>query len=337
MIIKLKNYDYGYISIKYELFWQSNVIDYFQMEANEGEAQPTREFVTNGAVSSIVDEIKKFESDIIILDLKEIASADKVFHQFVEMEKTVLLINVSEKLCSIIKSEFGNNNVWEKWYEENALVLSSKAHMLESISKESLIAECSDIYTTKLVETLLSEDIYLDLNKYNESSNVYLSKYINLKKIYAKPDMLNFCLYGLYRYILKHNNEFDSFVCTSNNGAVLATVLGAIFRKKVLYLLNLGPKVIIKEKDLWKKIERHNKYFYVYDVLCLGTELKILNVILNMHRAELVGGIGIGRVLPLERYSQDISYEALVDITKYKSDFKYSITLYDDKGDTNEF
>lgn len=331
MIIKLKNDGYGYISMKYELFWQSNVIDYFQMEANEGEAQPTREFVTNSAVIAILDEIKNSDSDIIIIDLEEIASADKVFHYFVEIDKAVLLINISEKLRSIINSEFGGNNIWEKWYGENTLVLSCKTQMLQSIDKESFINECSTIYTTKLVEILLAKDIYLDLNKYNESSNVYLSNYVNVKKIYAKPDMLNFCLYGLYRYILKHNNEFDGFVCTSNNGAVLATVLGAIFRKKVLYLLNLGPKVIIKEKDLWKKIEKHNKYFYVYDVLCLGTELKILNVILNMHRAELVGGIGIGRVLPLERYSQDIKYEALVDITKFKSDFKYSVSLYNEK------
>jgi hypothetical protein len=326
--MNLKNFGYGFISMKYELFWRSNVVDYFQMEVNEGEAQPTREFITDKTVVNIVEEIKTYDSEIVIIDLDDIASADKVFHYFTELNKIIVLINVSPKLRSIIISEC--NDIWSEWIDNtDTLVLSSKLKILETVKYYDMICDCNNAYTTKIVDALLSNDIYIDMNKYNESSNVYLSNYINIKKIYAKPDMLNFCLYGLYRYIMKYNSEFDCFVCTSNNGAVLASVLGAIFRKKVLYLLNLGPKIIINEKDLWRKIEKNKKYFYVYDILCLGTELKILNVVLNMHRAELVGGMGIGRVLPMERYSINKNYEALVDINKFRTEFNYSISLYD--------
>lgn len=327
MLINLEKLNYGYISMKYELFWQSNFVDYFQMETNEGEAQPTREFVTNKTVVNILNEIQEDYSQIVVIDMIDIASADKVFHNFNELDKVIVLINVSSKLRSIIFSECDDQ--WNEWYDEYTLVPQTKLGALNGIIHEDIIRESNNAYTKKILEALLSEDVYIDVNKYNESSNVYLSKYINIKKIYAKPDMLNYCLYGLYRYVMKHNDEFECFVCTSNNGAVLATVLGAIFRKKVLYLLNLGPKIIINEKDLWRKIEKNKKYLYVYDILCLGTELKILNVVLNMHRAELIGGIGIGRVLPIERYSQSVNYDALVDINTYREDFNYDISLYE--------
>jgi hypothetical protein len=114
----------------------------------------------------------------------------------------------------------------------------------------------------------------------------------------------------------------------SNNGAIIANVLSYIFGKEVLYLMNLGPKIALSNKDLKSKIKKDGRYLYICDFICLGNELKTLDMLLKINGARLVYAMGIAQLLPSDRYGNaNCEVDSLVKLQDYKEMFDYRIAL----------
>lgn len=115
----------------------------------------------------------------------------------------------------------------------------------------------------------------------------------------------------------------------SNNGAILANILADIFDKPVLYLLNLGPKIAIKDNEIRSEIKKGNRYIYIYDFLCLGNEYKLLDMLLKINGAKLVNGMGIAQLLPADRYGTGSETpKSIICLRDYPDIFSYKIACY---------
>lgn len=131
------------------------------------------------------------------------------------------------------------------------------------------------------------------------SSCVYVSRYVDIKRLFMNPDALAVMLYYLSRYIVMSEEDFDALVATSKNGAVLAELLGRMTSRKVVNFVNIGPQYALSASAV-EQIERGKRYLYVYDFICLGTEAKLLHALLASHSAVLADGIGVASYIPLD-------------------------------------
>lgn len=166
-----------------------------------------------------------------------------------------------------------------------------------------------------------------------ESSGIYSSCYVNIKELFTKPDDYNFIIFQMVGKIAEGGEKIDALVSTSRNGAVLANILGWLLDKKVVHCTSLGPKYAIETDTIMKEIRKGKKYLYVFDFICLGTEIKVLNALLGVRDAELVGGIGIANYIPLDsKYAQGNvlgRMTSLVSIMEYKIPYVVAGTLED--------
>lgn len=131
------------------------------------------------------------------------------------------------------------------------------------------------------------------------SSSVYVSHYVDIKRLFMKPDTLAIMIYYLSRYIVNAEEEFEALVATSKNGAVLAGLLGRMTGRKVVCCVNIGPQYALPVSAV-ERIQQGKRYLYIYDFICLGTEAKLLHALLASRGALLAGGVGVASYIPLD-------------------------------------
>jgi len=142
-----------------------------------------------------------------------------------------------------------------------------------------------------------------------KSSNIYTNKYIDVKKMFYDFPSFMLLIYELSIIIDKNftgDKVFDCFLCVSNNGSAIGTVLGQLFNKDVTYIMNLGPNLKIKSEGEIDKIRRNVKYLFLFDFICLGTEYKYAYSLVDYKCANLIGGVGPSKYLHPFRFNENI-------------------------------
>lgn len=275
--------------------------------------------------------IKKYilrNTDMIyVIDMNGIQGAEKAFEHLAEIENIILIyVNCQFLIPSYLRGT----------YKENIELMGNDifANMNGKAYIDEVFKDCNQFYqrlstyykdtcARKLDKEGISKEITL-----NRSSNVYATAYVDIRKLLSYNNNISIFLYALYRIVLQMDS-FDSFVVVSNNGAILANILAEIFGKPVLYLLNLGPKIAIKDNEIRSEIKKGSKYIYIYDFLCLGNEYKLLDMLLKINGAKLVNGIGIAQLLPSDRYGTGKENpKSIVCLKEYPEIFSYKIACY---------
>lgn len=114
------------------------------------------------------------------------------------------------------------------------------------------------------------------------STSVYLSKYINLKRmIESNPRMLRLCIYYLAKKLIAEEyiscnpaqNTGISLFFHTMNGGYLAAQLADLLQVDLIYLDHLGPIESVHRKHFEKSIQDSRSYIIVSDVICLGGEV----------------------------------------------------------------
>lgn len=160
-------------------------------------------------------------------------------------------------------------------------------------------------------------------NEYLESSNIFANSYFNVKALFGEISSFKLVIYDLCSNISEHFPHTDSILCVSNNGAALSAVIGKMLRKPVIYLMNLGPHITLKDAKVIEKISSGEKFVFVYDFICLGTEFKIARMVARMRGAEVLGGTGVA----CHRKVPNVTNHPFMEInTDY--DFGYQVSIY---------
>lgn len=177
------------------------------------------------------------------------------------------------------------------------------------------------------IEPIFREHFKNKLKVYSEahdqqhtSSFVYLTSYINIKKFISHEKEL--CLYSLIKLAKKalsvwrqdtpippyfpankHDSKTPVLVCQSLNSSYLVSVLSNLLKLDVLILDKIGPINRIYN-SMNKKIIQDRNYIVVSDLVCLGTEVKIVKNIIEFLGGRYLGNVALIKTETLKK--QDI-------------------------------
>lgn len=190
-------------------------------------------------------------------------------------------------------------------------------------------------------ESLLNErienmvDVATEENheKRHASVPVYLSKYINVKKMaVSDPEMARLSVYCLALKmiesgIVKDNpteNEDIRLFFHTINGGFIAVQLAELFHMDFVYLDHLGPIEDFHRKHFEKDIQDSWKYVIVSDVICLGGEVGRAGTIIEYN-----GGMVLGTVclVDIETVDGESRYKraSLYTVTSEHNKVEYTI------------
>lgn len=255
------------------------------------------------------------EGKFIVIDMDCATYAFRLFEKFQEVRKPLIFINLNAP--SIYEKV--KDNLPELDFSEdkmNATLNIKFDKMVEETCKKYSLLISHNIYV-QIVKSLIEDMSAKEFVPQKlDSSGLYSNMYVNAKHLFLNPQDYYVILYALAKKVANSGIEFDGFVSSSKNGAVLANLLGMMLDKKAIHIAGLGPKYNMYVGNLQKEIKKRKNYIYVFDFRCTGTEMKIVSALVNAHDAYMQGAIGIAVYKKDEEdiMKEDIMY--LVDIKK---------------------
>ena len=178
--------------------------------------------------------------------------------------------------------------------EHSTIKVFTKFYLLES--SDNFIPQNFKI--SQLFQDEFKTTLKLFISRFDgphTSSYVYLKSFVDIKKFISYQKKMTFyAIYLLAQKIYKEwNEQIDEntvFVCQSLNSSYLVSILSSLLKLDILILDKIGPVNKLYNK-LDKNISGDKKYIVVSDMVCLGTEVKIVKNLI-----EFVGGYYIGNV-----------------------------------------
>lgn len=156
-----------------------------------------------------------------------------------------------------------------------------------------------------------------DHEKQHTSSYVYLTSYINIKKFISHEKEL--CLYSIIKLAKKTLKEWRQsapippyfpdiknqvvtpiLVCQSLNSSYIVSVLSNLLKLDVLILDKIGPINRIYN-SMNKNIIQDRNYIVVSDLVCLGTEVKIVKNIIEFLGGKYLGNVSLIKTETLKK------------------------------------
>lgn len=145
-------------------------------------------------------------------------------------------------------------------------------------------------------------------NKEHTSSFVYLRSFVNIKKVISYEKTL--MIYSIYLLAIKIQKEWKGeinedtiLVCQSLNSSYVVSILSVLLRLDILILDKIGP-VNKQYNRLNNNISNQKKYIVVSDLVCLGTEVKIVKNLIEFMGGRYLGNVAIIKTQTLK--SSDI-------------------------------
>lgn len=240
----------------------------------------------------------------IIIDFSYILSSQpNLKSKFVELRKygfIIVCLNISNSLVSELGFDTIQNVLNVKNEEQDFF---TKYYVFEEESKlTELEINITEIFQTKF-KNLLKDHITKNPNPHT-SSYVYISSYVDLKKFISYHR--DFSLFAIYKLALKIRAEwYDELednpilVCQSMNSSYIVSILSTLLKLDILILDKIGPINKLYSR-LDNVINENRKYIVVSDLVCLGTEVKIVKNLIQFMGGKYLGNVSIIKTQTLE-------------------------------------
>lgn len=253
-------------------------------------------------LSSLEDTEKR---EILILDFKFLAflqpNLKKLFIEIKNNGYKIIFLNIEKKII-----EDNGFDIVTNANNEYDGSMFKKFYFFEG--NESLIMELElniDSAFYKKFKEILIANKCTDQNIKHTSSFVYISSYIDIKKIITFQR--NFILYAIYKLAIKISDEFlknkevaPKLVCQSLNGSFIASILSTYLNLDIVIFDKIGPVNKLYSR-LNKVIEEDCEYVVISDLVCLGTEVKIVRNLIQFLGGKYLGSIALIKVETLEK------------------------------------
>ncbi|MEZ5017284.1 MAG: hypothetical protein R2800_09555 [Flavipsychrobacter sp.] len=159
--------------------------------------------------------------------------------------------------------------------------------------------------------------------KPHTSSYIYLTSYVDIKKFISYEK--EFVLFSLYRLASKIQLEWGQeigmkpiLICQSLNSAYIVSVLSNLLQLDILILDKIGPV-----NKLYNRIDstiiKDRKYIVVSDLVCLGTEVKIVKNLIQFIGGRYLGNVAIIKTETLSK-SDILRSEATIAVFSINRD-----------------
>lgn len=221
-----------------------------------------------------------------------------------------LVSYIKKRFCSQNKSVYFLNldkKIYDKMNIDDVfhIIEQSENALSGSIGKVKNALICEDLMKKKRIlynnkfETMII-DATDECKKEHTSVPVYLSKYVNLKKMMeSNSRLLRLAIYDLALKMIDNgivsknpqdNGNISLFFHTINGGYI-ATQLAELLYVDLVYLDHLGPIESVHRKHFEKSIHDNRNYIIVSDVICLGGEIGRARTIVEYCGGKVLGEI----------------------------------------------
>jgi hypothetical protein len=291
---------------------------YFNIENRDSVEQNIYNTIslTSPVLRSVYEDLKQQNIDTfdtIIIDLSSLQNAHNLdfvfetfFNFFFDKNKDIFITNVSSTLYENLKLGKIESKIFRKEVVNKESILHFSLNKNTSILLSEISSYKSIIFQSLFEDKMNSESSYYGdkEEKLSYSSDVYLDKYINVKAFIEDKPFSHFGLFLLAQKVkeLFIKEEKNQYLFTmSINGSYIASILSKLLGVEVSYLDHLGPINKMYKTKLDNRILTGKHYFLVSDVICLGTETKKAESIIQYENAFVDGYITVVNIKTVTR------------------------------------
>lgn len=252
-------------------------------------------FIKSTDLKKIIDDLNKTEEDYIFFDMKCVKKAASRSFAFLKEEEVldkIVFFHVQKgsEVYDCLNADLPGIAEQEKGFA--FFCFSNKAK--EQFHK----ADIESIYERQKKE-ILKKYVNKEI-AFLPSSGVYSNMSLDYKKLFENSEDFLLIISELYYEIrcIEQRQRFDYLVAASKNAIALTAILGKLLGKPVIYHTNIGQKYVKqkftdKVENQTDAVQKAKKYLMIFDVICLGTEARILNGIINVLGGHLIGAVGM--------------------------------------------
>jgi len=296
----------------YHLHAEQTITSAFVDSGNIGISE---QLVNETTLIKIIDDYSIYDEDkpeVLVLNFESTNAIQNnqisKISQLKSLNSNLILINVKKSLIKelTLLSLFNNsNNIIDE--DGNFLVFNCF-----EAGKFQVIYSTQEIFKTHFLNLLTEKDYIKSLEgqeRYHASSSVYLSKWINIKKIISLDR--EFFLYAIYNLAIKTYQKWFKdlktwgddnkpiLVCQNLNSSYITSILSTLLRTDIVILDQIGP-INKMYSTLDSKIDNNKKYIVVSDLVCLGTEIKIAKSLIEFLGGKYLGNVSIVRIQTID-------------------------------------
>lgn len=314
---KISENDYAIILLENYIAWKRKGIEF------------TTPIIESSYLNDIIDNLK--EANYIFFDMKSLEKA------------------VSRPFAHLKGRNILNKMIFFNVHEDSEVHKCLKADLKGKAANRE--GQCFIYFMEETKEKFLRYDIKKIYQRYKvkvlknycnreitflPSSGVYSNMSLDYKKMFEETKDFQFILGEMYYEICCLDQKFDFLVAASKNALALAAILGERLGKPVIYYTSIGQKYVRqnfrdKIENQTDAVQQAKKYLMIFDVICLGTEARILNGVINALGGNLVGAVGMVCVQEPEKIKEadadSILAKANCLTTAKKMNLKYRIAL----------
>ncbi len=285
-----------------------------------------------------LNELEKFvkPKSTYIWDFKNLDSINDrgfsdIFKEIMRKKKiTIVLANVETKsaLDNAVRYEmvsYTNKWLFSSEGVENYLLGDNETICFEKDTIQKIKID----YLNKVIKRYCIETKY----QYLTSSGVYSNMQINMKNLFYHPEELEYVVYLLWDNI--HMENIQGIIATSKNGVAFASILGNILGYDVLYF-NIG-QMFEETYNCSPNVKEGGRYVHIYDMICLGSETKVLHALVNSKGGQVVKSVGCVCLLDLDVVAKKNRYSPMKHVIcllgQNELAEEYKIYLKEPKGE----
>ncbi|MDY8136085.1 hypothetical protein [Aquimarina sp. 2201CG5-10] len=202
------------------------------------------------------------------------------------------MINLKKSVCSELSLdtiENSKNNLKDETFLKFHLFEDENDNLTDIDLNIKILFENN--FKTKI------KNYIVDHEKPHTSSFVYLTSFVDIKKFISneKPSLI----YSLYVLAMKIKSKWKLdlkenpiLICQSLNSSYLVSILSTFLKLDILIFDSIGPVNNLYNR-LDNNISEKRKYIIVSDLVCLGTEVKIVKNIINFIGGKCLGNISL--------------------------------------------
>lgn len=305
---------------------------------------------------SVFVKHQKFKTKYLVIDFSRLNSIQKntsnqlfkLIEFLTEKQIIVIYTNISDNLLD--KINFDQYVMITKSIEGKHVISFDEVDLkdISDLNKELF----QEIFNETLVKKLLNDNLEVEVSKeeikmgsfnfdkeINYSSSVYLSKYIDVKKIIQRKYFFHYCIYRLAMQIkAKKWGKEELLIENSKNkkaeivlffqtlsGAYIGSILSDLLHVNLCFIDHIGPINKFYNSYFGERIKAGLNYIVVSDIICLGTEVKIAKSIIEFSGGNYLGNISILRYKTIdERIKKFDNVETLFELNK-ETNLKYNL------------
>lgn len=280
---------------------------------------------TLGNIEASLSDCLEYRAVLDFTGIREVqANLFKVINEIIKLVKQLAFVSVSDKIIEKLNLGFftKGNELVDGHYA--LYVLATEVQSFE-------IAGSLALFQQKFTDLLVANTLDNQGDKaFRHNSPVYVPKFIDVKgMITSDPSFFTYIIYNMAIKIhLKEDwnvpGDNPILFCQNLNGSYICSILSRFLKWDMLSMDHIGPANKVYS-SIGNKIRSEARYLVISDVICLGTEIKICQNIINYSGGRYLGNACVVKIETLLAEHQDKNSISVFSISEGNNPIDFKI------------